>query len=190
MAPPSEKKAAAVLVLELAWPVASALQALRPVEASALASGAQVQPRAAEVSPVPSGRPPGAAEQAASVSAAQVQPPAAAVAGWDAAAPQQAAVVPESDVGVVRPPEVAAEVRLDAEVPQPGAAEQWARVPSARLPAAGHPSVPPWAYRAGLLPFPWLAPRQAVRSAHAMRMSRAASPSRQLWRAAGCEGLS
>ncbi|NOJ50962.1 hypothetical protein HCN50_33040, partial [Bradyrhizobium sp. WSM 1744] len=62
MASPSERKAAAVS--ELARPVASALQALRPVEVAALASGAQVQPRAeAAVEALLSGRPPGAAAE-------------------------------------------------------------------------------------------------------------------------------
>jgi hypothetical protein len=109
-------------------------------------------------------------------SGAGVQPPAAAGVASDAAAePQQAG---------------AAAALLDAEVLQPGVEERPARVPSVRQPAVGHPSAPPWACPGLPRPFPWLAPRQAVRSAHAMRRSRAASPSRQSWRAAGCEGLS
>jgi hypothetical protein len=87
---------------------------------------------------------------------------------------QPAVAAAEPDAAAEQPPGVAAEALLDAEV---------------RQPAAGPPSAPP-SWRPEDHPLPWLAPRRAVRSAHAMRRSRAASPSRQSWRAAGCEGLS
>jgi len=174
MASPSEMKAAAVVVAEAVRPVASAPRARLPAEEAAVASGAKVQPQeAAEAESVPSAQRPG--EAAAVSGAGVVLPPEAAGVALDAAAePQQA---------------VAAEGRLDAEVPRPGVVEVEQPAPSARQPAAGHPSAAPWACRPGR-PLPWLAPRQWARSAHAMRRSRAASPSRQSWRAAGCEGLS
>jgi hypothetical protein len=152
---------------------ASALQALLPAEVVAAASGAKVPPpgEAEAALSVPQ---PG--EAAAVSGAAVVLPPEAAGVALDAVAePQQAG---------------AAAVRLDAEVLRPGvaaAAEQ--PVPSARRPAAEHPSAAP-SWRLEGHPLPWLAPRRAVRSAHAMRRSRTASPSKRLWRAAGCEGLS
>jgi len=87
--------------------------------------------------------------------------------------------------GAERLPVAAAVVRLDVAEPRP---EAGAQVPSVPQQVAAHPSVVagrPWAGRP-----PWLAPRQVERSAHAMRKSRTASPSRRLWRAAGCGGLS
>jgi hypothetical protein len=187
MASPSEMK----VVAESVQPVASARQAPLPAEEVASGSGAKGQPpEVAEAVWVPSARQPGAAE---AVSAPSVRQPeaAGAVPALDAAEePQQAVGAAEPD-GVAEPQQAAAEGLLDAEVPQPGVVGQPAPAPSVRRPAAGHPSVPPWACRPGLLlPFPWLAPRQAARSAHAMRRSRVASPSKQSWRAAGCEGLS
>jgi hypothetical protein len=175
MASPSEMKAAAGSEPVPVRPVASAPQALLLAAEVASASGAKVRPPgAAAVVSAEEEQPQEAAEVVAS--GAGVQPPAAAGVASDAAAePQQAG---------------AAAALLDAEVLQPGVEERPARVPSVRQPAVGHPSAPPWACPGLPRPFPWLAPRQAVRSAHAMRRSRAASPSRQSWRAAGCEGLS
>jgi hypothetical protein len=184
MVSPSEMKAAVVAESSVR-PVASAPRARLPAEEAAVASGAKVQPPgAAEVLPEPSARQPAVAEEVsapsgqppaeeAAVSGAEVQPPEAAGAALDAVAePQQA---------------VAAVALLDAEVPRPGVAEEQA--PSARQPAAERPSAAPWVCRRGQ-PLPWLAPRRAVRSAHAMRRSRAVSPSRQSWQAAECVGLS
>jgi hypothetical protein len=159
---------------------ASALQALLPAEEAASASGAQVQPpEVAEEVWVPSARQPGAAEAVAAPSVRQPEA-AGAVPALDAAAePQQAVGAAEPDGVAVQPPGAAAEGLPDAEGPQPGVVGQPVPAPSVRQPVAEHPSAPPWAYRPGLLlPFPWLAPRQAARSAHAMRKSRAASPSR------------
>jgi hypothetical protein len=155
-------------------PVASVPQARRPAEEAAASSGAKVQPQeAAEAESAPSAQQPG---EAAAVSGAGVvlPPEVAGVAPGAVAVPQQA---------------VAAEARLDAEVLRPGVVEVEQPAPSARQPAAGHPSAAPPSWRPGG-PLPWLAPRRAVRSAHAMWKSRAVSPSGQSWRAAGCEGLS
>jgi hypothetical protein len=125
-----------------------------------------------EVASAVEAQPPVAAEAASG--AGVVLPPEAAGAALDVVAePQQA---------------VAAEGLPDVEAPRPGVVEQPERAPSGRLPAAEHPSAPPSCCPGG--PLPWLAPRRSVRSARAMRRSRAASPSRQSWRAAGCEGLS
>src|SRR5206468_12141539 len=129
------------------------------------------QPVVAEEVSALLGRLPAAVEEPAS--GAGVQPlEAAGLASGAVAEPQQA---------------VAAEGVLGAEVPQPAVVE--APAPSARQPAVEHPSAVPWACRPGQ-PLPWLAPRRAERSAHVMWRSRAASPSRQSWRAAGCEALS
>jgi hypothetical protein len=169
-------------------PVASVPQAQLPAEEAAAASDAKVQPpEAAEARLGPSAQQPGAAEVAEEVSAPSGRPPEAEEAA------SGAAVQPPEAAGVALDAEaeprqaVAAAGRPDAEVPQPGVAGEPA--PSVRQPAEGHPSAAPWACRPGQ-PLPWLAPRRAVRSAHAMRRSRAASPSRRSWRAAGCEGLS
>jgi hypothetical protein len=170
-------------VAEAAQPVASARQGLPPAEEVAAVSGAKVRPRAAaEVLPVPSVRPPGVAE--AVESAVPVQPPEAAVPGLDAAEqrPAEAAAV-QPDGEAARLP---AAVQRGVGEPQPEEAQR-ARVPSVRQRAAA----PPFA-AAGLAScrLPWLAPRQAVRSAHAMRRSRVVSPSRRSWRAARCEAWS
>jgi hypothetical protein len=104
-----------------------------------------------------------------------VRPPVGAGAALDAVAgPQRAEAAAEPDAVAVQRPGVAEEGLPDAEV---------------RQPAAEHPSAVRPSWRPGGL-LPWLAPRRAVRSARAKRRSRAASPSRQSWRAAGCEGLS
>jgi hypothetical protein len=186
MASPSEMKAAAVAAS--VRQVASARQALLPAEGEAAVSGAKVQPPgAAESESEPLARQPGEAEVASD--AEEAQPPEGAEAVSGAAAELQPAVAAaEPDAVAGQLPGVAAEGLPDAEeVRRPGAAE--ARAPSARQPA-GHPSAAPLSWRLEGRPLPWLAPRRAVRSAHAMRRSRTASPSRQSWRAAGCEGLS
>jgi hypothetical protein len=208
MVSPSEMKAAAV-----AASVRQAASALLPAEGEAAVSGAKVQPPGAAGS-VPLARQPGEAEVASDAEEAQppeeaevasdaeeaqppeeaevasdaeeAQPPEEAEAVSGAAAElQQAVAEPDGVAGQL--PAVAAEGLPDAEVRRRGAAE--APAPSARQPAAGRPSAARPSWRPGGL-LPWLAPRRAVRSAHAMRRSRVASPSRQSWRAAGCEGLS
>jgi hypothetical protein len=187
MASLSEMKVAAVVGELLVWPVASARRALRPVEGAASASGAKVQPPgAAEVLPEPSARQPGVAAVAEQVSAAEAQPPEAAGASGAGAVPPPEAAGVVLDVVAEPQQAVAVAVRLDAEVLRPGVAA--GPGPSARQPAAAHPLAPP-SWRPGVL-LPWLAPRRVVRFAHAMRRSRAVSPSRQSWRAAVCEGLS
>jgi hypothetical protein len=187
MASPSEMKA--VVVAESVRQVASALQALLPAEEVAAGSGAKVRPpEAAEAESAPSVRQLGAAE---AESAPSVRRPGAAAEAQGAAVEQPPEAAGVALDAVAEPQQAgAAAARLDAEVLRPGvgaAAEQ--RVPSVRRPAAGHPSAPP-SWRLEGHPLPWLAPRRAVRSAHGMRRSRTASPSKRLWRAAGCEGLS
>lgn len=155
-------------------PVASAPQARLPVEEAAAASGAKVQPPGvAEAERAASARQPGAA--AVVSDAEEAQPPEAAGVALDAVGePQQAVAAAEPDAVAAQLPGVAAEELPDEEVQQP---------------EAGHPSALP-SWRPEDHPHPWLAPRRAARSAHAMRRSRAGSPSRRSWRAAGCEGLS
>ncbi|MEH2559656.1 hypothetical protein V1286_007185 [Bradyrhizobium algeriense] len=183
-ASPSGMKAAAGSEPVPVRPVASAPQALLLAAEVASASGAKVRPPgAAEAESGPSARQPGAEAEA---SAAEAQPLEAeeAVSGVGARPPEAAGV---ASGAVAEPQQAGAAALLDAEVLRPGAVEEPA--PSARQPAAERPSAAPWVCRRGR-PLPWLAPRRAVRSAHAMRRSRAASPSRQSWRAAGCGGLS
>jgi hypothetical protein len=180
MASPSEMKAA-VGVVSSVRPVASAPQARLPVEEAAGASGAKVQPPGvAGAESAPSARQPGAAEVASD--AEEAQPPEAAGVAWDAEAePQQAVAAAEPDAVAAQLPGVAAEGLPDAEAQQPVARPD----PSVRRPVAVPPSWRPEGH-----PRPWLAPRRAARSAHAMQRSRAASPSKRSWRAAGCEALS
>jgi hypothetical protein len=182
----SEMKAA--VAAESVRPVASAPQARLPAEEAAAASGAKVQPQeAAEVLPGPSARQPVAAEAESAPLAPQPGAAEVALAAGVVLPPEAAGVALDA---VAEPQQAGAEAGLpDAEVPRPGVVERPAPVPSVRLLAVEHPSAPPWAYRPGQF-LPWLAPRQSARSAHAMRRSRVASPSRQSWRAAGCEGLS
>jgi hypothetical protein len=170
---------------EWAQPVASAPRARLPAVAAAAVSVARAQPPGvAEAESGPSARRPAAAEV---VSAAEAQPPeGAGEAGSGAGVqpPEAAGAV----LDVVAEPQQAgvAAARSDAEVQQPVAAEVPA--PSVRQPAAARPSaLPSWR---PVVARPWLARRQVERSAHAKRTSRVASPSRQSWRAAGCEGLS
>jgi hypothetical protein len=165
-------------------PVASARRARLPAEEVAAGLGAKVQPPGvAEAESGPLARQP---EEAEVVSAAEAQPPegAAEAASGAGVQPPEAAGVALDVVAEPQRAGVAAAVP-DAEVPQPGEAEVPA--PSVRQ-RAERPSVLP-SWRPGD-PRPWLARRQVERSAHAMRRSRVASPSRQSWRAAGCEGLS
>jgi len=183
----SHQPAGAVVVESSVRPAASVPQVRLPAEEAAAVWGAKVQPQeAAEVLPGPSAQQPVAAEEARVVSAAEAQPREAAEAASDAEEARQP-VAAAGALDVVAEPQragVAAAVP-DAEVPQPGVAEVPA--PSVRQPAA-RPSAPP-SWRPGG-PRPWLARRRLERSAQAMRRSRVASPSRQSWRAAGCEGLS
>ena len=166
-------------------PAASAQLVLRPVaevlaepcgraaprQVAAAESDARVRPR----------------EEAVAALAVQVPLPEAAAGESDAAAllPAVGAAVPGGEA--VQPPGVVALALRVAEVQRPevGAAP----VAWGRRQAAVHPSAAPWVCRPGQA-LPWPAPRRAVRSAHAMRRSRAASPSKQLWQAARCEGLS
>lgn len=193
MASPSEMKAAeeAVAVGPSAQPVASAPQVQRPVEAAGAASDARVRPRAAaEVRLVVSARQPGAAE--AGVLAAGAQPPEVAESGEEAVQPPEVAeAVPGA--GAVQPRAEAEAARDAVAVLQRAAALPDARglrpaaerQASDRRPAAGRPS-----WRRGGRPRPCPARPRVARSAHAMRKSRTALPSRQSWRAAGCEGVS
>jgi hypothetical protein len=132
--------------------------------------------------PVASARLPGVARQEVSAAAAERLR----VAAWDAAAEQQRAAV--WDAG--EEPQQAVGVSGAAAELQPVAAS----VPSAasRLAVsrpAADPSAVPWAFRrARALPSP--VRRRVARSARAMRMSQAASPSERSWQAARCEGLS
>jgi hypothetical protein len=175
MASPSEMKAAEA-VAQSAQPVASVLQARPPAEGAVVASDAQVQPPgAAEVLPGPSAQQPGAAAEASGAQA-EAQPPEAEEAAEQPSVPQPEAAGVALDAEAEPQQAVAAEVLLGAEVRQPGAAAAEEPGPLARQPAAGHPSAPP-SWRPGE-PLPWLAPPQSVRSAHAMRRSRTASPSK------------
>ena len=159
--------------------VASAPQARLPAEE---ASDAKVQPQAAaEVLPGPLAQQRGEAEAVPSAR----QPVAAEVAPDERVQPPEASGV--ALVAVTEPQRAAAEGLLDVRVQPPEVTEEPA--PSARQPVAERPSAPPSSRLEGH-PLPWLAPRQSVRSAHAMRRSRTASPSKQSWRAAGCEALS
>jgi hypothetical protein len=168
-------------------PAASVPQVRLPAEEAAVVWGAKVQPQeAAEVLPGPSAQQPVAAEEARVVSAAEAQPREAAEAASDAEEARQPVAAAGALDAVAEPQQAAVAAAVpDAEVPQPGVAEVPA--PSVRQPAA-RPSAPP-SWRPGG-PRPWLARRRLERSAQAMRRSRVASPSRQSWRAAGCEGLS
>jgi hypothetical protein len=199
MAPPSETKA--VEASALAQPAASAQRVLLPAaaEAEAVPCG-QAGPLQVAAAESDARVPP--QEEAAELDAAALRPEVAAVAELDAAAvplPEVAAagsdvaeLPPAAEAAVpgveaVQPPGAAAVARRVAEVQRPGAAG--APVAWGQQRAAVHPSAAPWVCRPGQA-LPWLAPRRAVRSAHAMRRSRAASPSKQLWQAARCEGLS
>jgi len=178
-------------VSESRWgvPSASVAAAVQQRAAAALESGAAAVPQQ---------------EVAAQVlDAAAVQQRVAAVAAaWDAGAePQRAVAAAVLDAAEV-PQQVAARAAVsDAEaVPQPAVArvaESDAAVPQlavqaesvASPPAAARPSVAPWVFRRGRA-LPWPARRPAARSAHAKRMSQAASRSEQSWQAARGEGLS
>jgi hypothetical protein len=156
-------------------------------EAAAVEAGSRgpAAPRAAERVVVSGAEAaPQQAVAAAAESVAVVQPREVAAAELDAAAvPQQEAGVAELGAAAeLRPVAVAAE--WDAEEPRPVVRA----VPVASPPAAG-PSAAPWVFRRGR-PLPWPARRRAARSAHAMRISRAASPSERSWQAARGEALS
>ena len=188
MAPPSEPQAVgseSVKAVVSAQPAVSALRArsLR-AEAAGVACVQAVQPR-----------------EAAAGSGALVRPPEVAVAASDVAAePQQEAVAAEPDA-VLQPGEAAAEAARAVEALRPVLAEaerdaevqrlaaEAPLVPWARRPAAERPALASWVCRPGL-PLPWPGPRRAVRTAHSMWRSRAALPSKPLWQAARCEGLS
>ena len=138
---------------------------------------AKVQPPgAAEVLPGPSARQPEAAEEVGVLSAAEAQPREAASDAEEARQPEAAEVAsdaaaePRQAVAAAEPHAVAAQL--------PGAAAEELQDGQVQRQAAAHPSAPPSWRQEGQL-HPWLAPRRAVRSAHAMRRSRAASPSRR-----------
>ena len=166
-------------------PAASALRALSlRAEAAGVACVQAAQPREA------------------AGSGARVQPPEVAVPASDVAAePQQEAVAAEPDAvlqpgeaaaeaaraAAARRPVVVAEAEWDAEVQR--LAAEAPLVPWARPPAAERPALASWVCRPGR-PLPWPGPRRAVWTAHAMWRSRAALPSKPLWQAARCEGLS
>jgi hypothetical protein len=185
MASPSAKKAeaAAGVAESSAPPVASARL---PAEGAAVASDAKVrQPEVAEVRPgLSAQQPPGAAAEEA-VSAAQALPREEAAVELDVRGqPPEAAGAVALDAAAELQREAAA--LLDAEARRPEAAAVLAvRV---LLPAGRPSALPSWRREGRYLP--WPAPRRAARSAHALRRSRTASPSRRSLRAAGCEGLS
>jgi len=166
-------------------PAASAQPVLRPeAEASVVPCG-QAAPR--QVVAAESDAQVRPREEAVAALGVRVPLPEEAAAESDAAEllPAAGAAVPGGEA--VQPPGAAALALRVAEVLRPGAAA--APVAWGRRQAAARPSAAPWVCRPGQA-LPGLAPRRAVRSAHAMRRSRAASPSRQLWQAARCEGLS
>jgi hypothetical protein len=179
--------------LELAAPLAQA-RWLPPEVVSV--SGVRVAPHSEAVAVVGSHGPavPRAEE---AVSDAVVQPREVEAAELDAAAvPQQAAVLDGAAVlqqaaaeaavwGAAAEPQRAVEQVVGSDVAEPRRA---APVASAQRPAAG-PSAVLWVVRRGRL-LPWPARRRAARSAHAMRMPRAASRSERSSQAARCEGLS
>jgi hypothetical protein len=184
MASPSATKAVVVQVESpSAPPVASARL---PAEGAAVASDAKVrQPEVAEVRPgLSAQQPPGAAAEEA-VSAAQALPREEAAVELDVRGqPPEAAGAVALDAAAELQREAAA--LLDAEARRPEAAAVLAvRV---LLPAGRPSALPSWRREGRYLP--WPAPRRAARSAHALRRSRAASPSRRSLRAAGCEDLS
>jgi hypothetical protein len=76
---------------------------------------------------------------------------------------------------------------------EPQSVAAWAVLPRAEWAAsqraAVRPSAAPWVFRRDRA-LPCLVRRRAARSARAMRMSQAASPSERSWQAARCEGLS
>ncbi len=185
-ASPSEWKA----VEASAWvpPAASAQWELPPMAEAAVESDAQAPPQevagsesdvrvrplevAAEAALDAAARLP--EEAVAALDVAAVQPP---VAG--AAVPGVAVGQPPAEVGQASDEEAALRRAAGEQVPV-----EWGRPPAAVRPSAA--AAAPWL----CLPLPWLAPRRAERSAPAMRRSQAASPSKQLWQAARCEGLS
>jgi hypothetical protein len=169
-------------------PAASAPQVRLPAEEAAVVWGAKAQPQeAAGVLPGPSARQPEAAEEVGAVSAAEAQPREAASDAEEVPPPEAAGVVSDA---AAEPQQVAAAAEPDAVAAQlPGVAAGGLSDGQVQRPEAGHPSAPP-SWRPEDHPRPGLAPRRAERSAHAMRRSRAASPSRRSWRAAGCEDLS
>ena len=186
MASPSGMKAA-VVVESSVWPVASAPLAPRPAEGAAAVSDAKVPPQGvAGVLPVPSVRRP-AEGAVAEVPAPLERPPGVGAASDAGVRPPEAAGVVSDAVAELQPAGAAAAL-WGAEAPQPEVVvERPARALLARQPAE-RPLALPSARPEGFLP--WLALRRAAPSAHATRRSRTASPSRQSWRAEGCEGLS
>jgi hypothetical protein len=149
---------------------------LRPVGPSALGArelaesdAREPQPRA---EPAVSVRRPAVARPERPVAPAELRRGAA----WDAAEARQPAAV----------------LSVAAAVPQRVAVSGAARQPVAASTVwrpAVDPSVAPWAFHRDRV-LPWPVRRRAVRSARAMRMSQAASPSKRSWQAARCEGLS
>jgi hypothetical protein len=138
--------------------------------------------------------------EAAAVLDAQVLPlgAEAVVASLLAAAAEVAAVpgavlLPEEAAEAVRAvpvrQPVAAEPVRDAEVLRRVAEAAAPLAPSARRLAAERPAVAAGVCRPGRS-LPWPGQRPEVRTAHAMWRSRAALPSKLLWQAARCGGLS
>jgi hypothetical protein len=158
---------------------------LLPAAAEAVVPGGQAAPR--QVAAAESDVRVRPREEAVAALGVRVPLPEEAAGESDAAEllPAAGAAVPGGEA--VQPPGAAVLALRVAEVLRPGAAA--APVAWGRRQAAARPSAVPWVCRPGQA-LPWLAPRRAVRSAHAMRRSRAASPSKQLWQAARCEGLS
>ena len=163
----------------LAW---CALAVPNSGEAAAVGSDAGAAQPWAE--PVVSAQPPAVARQEVSAAAAELQQEAVGVSGAAAGLQREAAAaVRDAAEGPLRAAEPVGVSDAEA-APQPVAA--W--VLSASQPAARPSAAPSVFHQARALP--WPAPRRAARSAHAMRMSQAASPSERSWQAARCEGLS
>jgi hypothetical protein len=106
--------------------------------------------------------------------------------------PQQAAEVSDAEAVLLQVAVSGAEAApLQEEVS--GAEVAPRQVAVSVLPAAlqreADPSAAPWAFRRDRC-LPWPVRRRAVRSARAMFVSQAASPSERSWQAARCEGLS
>ena len=179
-------------------------EVLRQARESALDAAVVPQPavaaRALDAAEV---RPQAVAAEVSDVAA--VPPRAAGVAALDAAAgllPGEVAAA--LDAAVVLLPGAVAAVSDAAEEPQQAAAvavvsgaaavpplvvrAEWAQSVVSQ-PAAARPSAAAWVFRRGRA-LPWPARRRSARSAHAMRMSQAASRSERSWQAARDEGLS
>jgi hypothetical protein len=190
LAPPSERQAGeagSAKAEVLVQPAASARRALSlRVEAAAVVCVQVAQPREAAAESGARGRPP---EVAVAASGAAAEPQQEAVAAEPGAELQPGEAAAEAARAVAPRQVGAAEPVRDAEVQRPAAEVAAPRVPWARRLAAVRLALASSVCRPGPT-LPWPGPRRAVRTAHAMWRSRAALPSKPLWQAARCEGLS